>query len=323
MNRNTATFLVLCVIWGTTWIGIKAGIATVPPLMFAGTRFTVAGLLILSATRLRGAALPRVAKRSWPRLFVVTLFMIPLCYGPLFWGMLYVDTGTAAVLELSLTPVTLLGFALLLGDERYDGRRLFAILLGAAGLCVLFGPEAYASWTHADQQGRGLRLLAMTAVASAALIYAWGSVLARPLLEVYSSDFIAGFTTLFGGAFLILISLVVEPGATAALKGNWGWPAWVGWLFLVLFGSFIGYTLFIRLLHEIGASRAGAFAFVSPVIAVVLGIITYGEEVSLIDIIGMAIMLFAAFLALRERKQETSSASPPLIPRSARADGRI
>src|SRR5215217_8365578 len=54
MNRNTATFLVLCVIWGTTWIGIKAGIATVPPLMFAGTRFTVAGLLILSATRLRG-----------------------------------------------------------------------------------------------------------------------------------------------------------------------------------------------------------------------------------------------------------------------------
>ncbi|WJI52011.1 EamA family transporter [Mesorhizobium sp. C089B] len=91
----------------------------------------------------------------------------------------------------------------------------------------------------------------------------------------------------------------------------------------MLFGSFIGYTLFIRLLHEIGASRAGAFAFVSPVIAVVLGIITYGEEVSLIDIIGMAIMLFAAFLALRERKQETSSASPPLIPRSARADGRI
>ncbi|MER8652559.1 EamA family transporter [Mesorhizobium sp. M0586] len=117
MNRNTATFLVLCVIWGTTWIGIKAGIATVPPLMFAGTRFTVAGLLILSATRLRGAALPRVAKRSWPRLFVVTLFMIPLCYGPLFWGMLYVDTGTAAVLELSLTPVTLLGFALLLGGR--------------------------------------------------------------------------------------------------------------------------------------------------------------------------------------------------------------
>lgn len=182
--------------------------------------------------------------------------MIPLCYGPLFWGMLYtrgadfvqeldkecvaIDTGTAAVLELSLTPVTLLGFALLLGDERYDGRRLFAILLGAAGLCVLFGPEAYAGWTHADQQGRGLRLLAMTAVASAAVIYAWGSVLARPLLEVYSSDFIAGFTTLFGGAFLILISLIVEPGAAAALKGDWGWPAWVGWLFLVLFGSFIG-----------------------------------------------------------------------------------
>jgi drug/metabolite transporter (DMT)-like permease len=146
-------------------------------------------------------------------------------------------------------------------------------------------------------------------------------VLARPLFEGYSSDFVAGFTTLFGGAFLILISLVVEPGAAAALTGDWGWRAWAGWLFLVLFGSFIGYTLFMRLLHDIGASRAGAFAFVSPVIAVLLGIFTYGEEVSLIDIIGMAIMLSAAFLALRERKQGTSSTSPLLIPRSAGADG--
>ncbi|PZV36285.1 DMT family transporter [Mesorhizobium kowhaii] len=310
MKRNTAIFLVLCLIWGMTWIGIKAGIATVPPLMFAGTRFAVAGLLILGAARLRGAALPRVAKRNWPRLFFVTLFMIPLCYAPLFWGMRYVDSGTAAVLELSLTPVALLAFALLLGDERYDGQRLFAILLGVVGLGILFGPEAFAGWAHPDEKGRAIQLLAMAAVASAAVIYAWGSVLARPLLEVYSSDFIAGFTTLFGGAFLILVSLVVEPGAAAALTGDWGWQAWAGWLFLVLFGSFIGYTLFMRLLHDIGASRAGAFAFVSPVIAVLLGIFTYGEEVSLIDVTGMAVMLCAAFLALRERKQGERTSLP-------------
>jgi len=321
MNRNTATFLLLCLIWGMTWIGIKAGIATVPPLMFAGTRFAVAGLLILAAARLR-ATLPRVAKRNWPRLFLVTLFMIPLCYGPLFWGMRYVDSGTAAVLELSLTPVALLGFALLLGDERYDGRRLFAILLGVVGLCILLGPEAYAGWAQPDQHGSAIRLLAMTAVASAAVIYAWGSVLARPLLGLYSSDFIAGFTTLFGGAFLILVSLAVEPGAVAALAGDWGWQAWAGWLFLVVFGSFIGYTLFMRLLRDIGASRAGAFAFVSPVIAVLLGIFTYGEDVSLIDVTGMAIMLSAAFLALREGQQGTSSSSDPLISGSAHADSK-
>lgn len=299
MKRNTVMFLVLCLIWGMTWIGIKAGIAVVPPLMFAGTRFFVAGILILAAARLRGK-LPQVTKRDWPKLLLVTLMMIPLCYGPLFWGMLYIDSGTAAVLELSLTPVALLAFALLLGDEQYDRGRLFAILLGVAGLCLLFSAEIYDSWVASEGRGVTMGLLGALAVSSAAVIYAWGSVLARPLLVTYSSGFMAGSTTLLGGAMLVLVSLAVEPGSSASLAGNWGWQAWAGWLFLVVFGSFIGYTLFMRLLHDIGASRAGAFAFVSPVIAVLLGIVTYGEKVGLIDVVGMIVMLVAAFLALRE-----------------------
>ncbi len=321
MKRNTIIFLVLCLIWGMTWIGIKAGIAVVPPLMFAGTRFFVAGILILGAARLRGR-LPRVAAKDWPKLLLVTCLMIPLCYGPLFWGMLYVDSGTAAVLELSLTPVALLTFALLLRDEQYDGRMLFAIMLGVAGLCLLFAPEIYNNWIAAGGQGTSLKLLGAVAVSSAAVIYAWGSVLARPLLATYSSDFIAGSTTLLGGAMLILVSLVVEPDSAAALSGDWGWQAWAGWLFLVLFGSFIGYTLFMRLLRDIGASRAGAFAFVSPVIAVLLGIVTYGEQVGLIDVIGMGVMLVAAFLALRDPSRSRDPVAVPGKAGSARQEAR-
>ena len=305
MKSNTIIFIILCLIWGTTWIGIKAGIAVVPPLMFAGTRFAVAGILILGIACLRGK-LPRVARRDWPRLLLVTLLMIPLCYGPLFWGMLYIDSGTAAVLELSLTPVALLVFALLLGDERYDGGRLFAILLGVIGLCILFAPEVYSGWAAPNGHSTSLDVLGSVAVAAAAIIYAWGSVLARPLLAIYSSDFVAGSTTFLGGAALVLASLAFEPGSSAALAGNRGWPAWAGWAFLVLLGSVVGYTLFMRLLHDIGASRAGAFAFVSPVIAVLLGIVVYGEEVGFIEMIGMAVMLSAAFLALRDPKDSKS-----------------
>lgn len=86
VKSNTTIFIVLCLIWGMTWVGIKAGIAVVPPLMFAGTPFAIAGLLILGIACLRGK-LPRVTRRDWPRLLLVTLLMIPLCYGPLFWGM--------------------------------------------------------------------------------------------------------------------------------------------------------------------------------------------------------------------------------------------
>ena len=310
MKSTTIIFIILCLIWGMTWIGIKAGVAVVPPLMFAGTRFAVAGVLILSIAYVRGT-LPRIAPQDWPRLVLVTVLMIPLCYGPLFWGMLYVDSGTAAVLELSLTPVALLAFALLMGDERYDGRRLFAILLGVGGLGILFFPEVYSSWMVAERPGTPLSLLGATAVAAAAIIYAWGSVLARPLLAIYPSDFIAGSTTLLGGTMLVLASLSMEPGGVAALAGDWGWRAWAGWVFLVLLGSVVGYTLFMRLLRDIGASRAGAFAFVSPVIAVLLDIVTYGEEVGRTELIGMAVMLSAAFLALREPKD---SKPPHVLP---------
>ena len=310
MKPNTIIFIILCLIWGMTWIGIKAGIAVVPPLMFAGTRFAVAGALILAIAGLRGT-LPRVASHDWPRLVLVTFLMIPLCYGPLFWGMLYIDSGTAAVLELSLTPVALLAFALLLGDEQYDGGRLFAILLGVVGLCILFAPEVYSGWMGGNGQGTTLGFLGSLAVAAAAIIYAWGSVLARPLLAVYSSDFVAGSTTVLGGTTLVAASLAFEPGSVTALAGDWGWAAWAGWSFLVLFGSVIGYTLFMRLLRDIGASRAGAFAFVSPVIAVLLGIFTYGEEVGIIELIGMTVMLAAAFLALREPKGSKSPQARP------------
>ena len=307
MTANRGIFLVLCVIWGTTWIGIKAGVATVSPLIFAGTRFAVAGLVILGLARLRGK-LPSVSRVHWPRLAIVTLLLIPLSYGPLFWGMLYVDSGTAAVIELSLTPVALLGFAIALGEERFDKRRLTAILLGVGGLCLLFGPEAVTQARQSTDHGTMVRLSAMFAVASSAVVYAWGSVLARPLLTHYSSGFLAGATTFVGGLALVAGSLILEPEAVAtALMGQWGWQAWAGWGFLVLFGSIIGYSLYMRLLHDIGPSRAGSYAFVSPVIAVLLGIVTLGEAVEAVDVVGMTVMLVAAFLALQETENHRSS----------------
>jgi drug/metabolite transporter (DMT)-like permease len=232
------------------------------------------------------------------------MLMIPLCYGPLFWGMIHVDSGTAAVLELSLTPVALLGFALLLRDELFDVRRLAAIMLGVVGLGILFGPEVLASWMRADDGNTALRVAGMAAIAAAAIIYAAGSVLARPLLRRYPAGLLAGSTTLIGGAALVVASLVAEPGGAASLDGDWGWRAWAGWLFLVLFGSLVGYTLYMRLLRDIGASRAGAYAFVSPVVAVLLGILTYGENVSFIELAGMLVMLAAAYFALLERDEK-------------------
>ncbi|MBZ9678538.1 DMT family transporter [Mesorhizobium sp. ES1-1] len=296
--RNLISFLALCVIWGSTWIAIKAGISAVPPLLFAGTRFTAAGAILLLASSFI-APLPRVAAGELARLGIVSMLMIPLCYGPLFWGMLYVNSGTAAVLEMSLTPIALLGFALVLRQEPYSWHRLLGIFLGVAGLVILFGPDAFGASAQHATGDPALQLLGGMCVASAAITYAWGSVLAKPLLSKFPSNFIAGTTMLAGGLVLIASSLLLESGAGEALAGRWGAAAWSGWLFLVLFGSLIGYTLYMRLLREIGASRAGAYAFVSPIVALLLGVVIGNETVSAPAIAGMAVMLAGAYLATK------------------------
>jgi drug/metabolite transporter (DMT)-like permease len=105
-------------------------------------------------------------------------------------------------------------------------------------------------------------------------------------------------TTLVGGIVLLTAALAFEPGAASALSGDWGTVAWLGWFFLVIFGSLIGYTTFLRLLRDIGASRAGSYAFVSPVIAVVLGAAFFAERVTTADVVGIVIMLSGAYLAM-------------------------
>jgi drug/metabolite transporter (DMT)-like permease len=302
-NRNLLLFLALCAIWGTTWIGIKAGVEAVPPLLFAGTRFITAGAILL-VIAWRGEGPPRIAMADLPRLAATSVLMITLCYAALFWGMVHVDSGTGAVLEMSLTPVALMGFALAMGEETFDPRRLGALLLGIAGLLILFGPSAWQSWSASLGEAAVLRLLGAGAVASAAVTYGWGSVIARPLLRLYPPALIAGSTTLIGGVILLGLSLAFEPGSYAALAGRWGAAAWIGWLFLVLFGSLLGYTIYMRLLRDVGATRAGSYAFVSPVIAVLLGIVSFGEQVRLTDVIGMGIMLAAAALAMFEGRRK-------------------
>ncbi|MBB4218715.1 drug/metabolite transporter (DMT)-like permease [Rhizobium sp. BK212] len=294
-NKNHLRFLMLCIIWGSTWIGTKAGIQAVPPLVFAGTRFTAAGMLLLLYAWANGN-IAGLKVRDGIRFTAASMLMITLCYGPLFWGMQYINSGTAAVLEMSLTPIALLVFALLLGEETLDGRRIFAIALGVCGLVVLFWPaSAYVSLPEAFP---GASLWGGLAVASAAFTYGYGSVLARPLLRFYPALFVSGVTTSFGGFVLLMVALAFEPGAVSALSGDWGMIAWLGWFFLVIFGSLIGYTTFMRLLRDIGASRAGSYAFVSPVIAVALGAAVFAERITVMDVIGIIVMLSGACLAM-------------------------
>ena len=293
----------MCLIWGLTWLAMKAGIAAAPPLVFAGTRFVVAGGVLTAWCLARGVPLP-TTRDSLPRLAAVTLLMVAATYGLLFWGMLFVPSGLSAVLDLAVMPIALLLIGALLGEERLDRRRVAAIGVGTLGLLLLFGPKAIGA-----ASGRVDELAGAAAILASSVTYAWGSVLARPLLRRCRPEALAGLTMTLGGVVLVAVAVAFEPGATAALRGQWGLHAWLGWLFLVLFGSLLAYTVYLRLLRDWGPVRAGSYAFVSPVIAVLVGIVALHEQLSLLDVLGMVAMLAGAGLCASAPRNDAVPAS--------------
>jgi len=319
MTRSTTYFLfvVMCLVWGLTWIAIKTGIAAVPPLFFAGTRFVAAGILLLAWERLaerrrafsappRAGSLRAVRREDWRSMLVASLLVIAATYSLLFWGMQHVASGLSAVLNLALMPVGLFAIGLAYGEERFSLRRLVAIAIGIVGLAVLFRPES---------GGRDrFELWGMAAIIGGTLAYCWGSVLSRKLLRIYSPEFVSGTTCLVGGIVLIGLALVVEPIGRDTLAAFAAPAVIASWLFLVLFGSLAAFTIYMRLVRDWGATQAGLYAFVSPAIAVAVGVFISGERVRTTELIGMLIMLAATWFALSrpavERPEQALLAVP-------------
>ena len=285
-------FAFLCVVWGATWLAMKAGVTVVPPGLFSGTRWTMAAVLLLGWRWWKGLPI-RVPPRLYGRLALVALLMVALNASIQQYGLRQIGSGLAAVITSGATPVALLGFSIGMGQERFSWRQAGAILLGLAGIALLFGPKALAGRLN------GAELWGAAGVLTGCFSYCAGSVAARPLMRTLPVAQVAAITNLIGGLILLAGSLLFEPGVGAALDFKWGVAAWAGWLFLLLPGSLGATIIYFVLVRDWGASRAGTYAFVSPVIAVLLGVAVYGEAVGLLDALGMALMLGAAALVIR------------------------
>ncbi|HET6608314.1 MAG TPA: EamA family transporter, partial [Rhodopila sp.] len=176
--------------------------------------------------------------------------------------------------------------------ERWSLGRALALGFGFAGIAVLFGPQAV---MPSDPRG----LLAAAAIVFSAVVYSLGSVVARPLTKTTNATFLSGITMLPGGLILTIGAWAFEPGARAAAWFHWSAVAWGGWIFLVVFGSLVAFTTYLRLIAAWGPASAGSYAYVSPVIAVLLGVLLLHEHLGMRDGFGMALLLVAAFCSLR------------------------
>lgn len=293
MTANHLLFLLMSAIWGVTWMATKAGLTAVPPLFFGAVRYIIVAAVMLATVR--GVRQVYGSGRAL-RVVVTALLVIVATYGLLYWGMLFVASGVAGVVNMSMNPVFLFGLAILLGQEKPTWRHALALALGIAGLMTLFSDKA-------SMAGNPRELWGAAAVVAASLAYCLGSVLSRPLLDEVKPAQLSAAQGVVGAVGLTGLSLLLEPVSLETLRALLRPEPLAGLLFVVVGGTFVAYTIFLYLVRDWGAPRAGLYSFVSPVVALFLGAWAFAEPLTWREIAGSAIMLIAAAVAVAPRSQ--------------------
>jgi drug/metabolite transporter (DMT)-like permease len=295
LSLNIFLFIAMCLAWGLTFLPVKIAVAHVPPIFLAAARFSIAGLLLLAWA---GRDAFKVPAQAWLRLVGTALLVNSCNYALLFWGMAHAPSGLAAIINMATIPIYTVLASRVIEGQPISGRRIAAVALGAIGLGFLFATRAMGGLSAA--KGDGLELWGLAAIALGTFCHCVGAVLSRKIAGTMPTVTLAGWQTMVGAFGLILLSLALEPVSVAHLQALVEWPTAPALAFVVIVGSLIGFTIFLRLLRDWGAFYAGLFAFVSPVIAVGAGVVALGEPFGWPEAVGALLMFGAAAIALRK-----------------------
>lgn len=285
---NAGAFALMTLIWGATWAAVKVGVDAVPPVFFAFLRYGCVAAILATAVR---GVVQRPPSRLLGRVLFTSLLINTGTYGFLFWGMQYVASGISGLVNLSLIPVGLFGLSILLGHQRARWLDAGALALGMAGLALLFSGKASFSGEANELWGAG-------AIVAGTFCYCLGSVLSRPLLDHYTPMQLAGVQAIIGAGGLLAMSLLIEPISMDTLYAMLAPAPLAGLAFLVLLGTIVAYTIYLRLVRDWGAPKAGLYAFISPIVALVIGWLLFDEVIGWREMGGAAILMLAAALAM-------------------------
>ncbi|MDQ4122002.1 MAG: EamA family transporter [Acidobacteriota bacterium] len=291
--KTVFAWLICSLIWGTTWVFIKIGLADLPPLSFAALRFVVASFVIVLMLAALGISFPKT-KRDWFLILPTGLLTFGLNYALVFWGETQISSGLAAVLQSTIPVFGLIFAKFYLPDEQITTRKVLAILLGLAGVATIFYEQLQISGFWA--------LMGCLALVVSATSAAFANVLIKTFaVNIHPLSLTAG-QMVIGLVPLCLAGLITEGNP---LNFNWTWRAVVCVFYLAIVGSIIAFWLYYWVLNRIEATKAMMIAFVSPIIAVIVGWIALSEQLPAQTALGGALVLASVALVLfRFKKKE-------------------
>ena len=269
-------------VWGTTYLAIRIALETIPPFVMAGVRYVTAGAILVAILAAQGRRLP--GPRAWPSLALLGVLMLGFGNGGVVWAEQTVTSGLTAVL-VATSPFWMVGLdALLPGGVRLNARRTTGLVVGFLGIVVLVAPEI--------QLEGGRQFLGGVVAAQLACVgWAIGSIYARRrghgAAKEESVLMTAAFEMLFGGVALFLAAVVHGEFARVVFTTRTAGAL----AYLIVFGAVIGFTAYAYALKHLPVATVSLYAYVNPVIAVVLGTLALGEPFNVRMMIAAAVVL--------------------------------
>jgi len=287
----------VCVVWGTTYLAIRIALESIPPALVGGLRFSVAGAVLALVLWLRGTPLPD--RRSWPALLLLGTLMIAVGNGFVVWAEQWVPSGIAAVVIASSPFWMATTEAIIPGGERFSRRTLIGMSIGFTGIVLLVWPELTAGGEFGRQFAFGMIALQLAEIG-------WSLGTSYSKRQTRTGDAIAAsaLQMFFGG----MVMLVVATG-----RGEWAMLSFTprslaAELYLIVFGSFAGYSAYIYALKYLPVSTVSLYAYVNPIIAVLLGTLLLAEPFGGRIVIASALVLVGiAVVRTKGREVEPGS----------------
>jgi drug/metabolite transporter (DMT)-like permease len=283
--KTLLAFAIIYFVWGSTFLAIRIGVSEVPPLLFAAMRFLVAGLVLYGWMMARGERSP--SRRQWMSVVLLALLIFVVDYGLLFWAEQRVPSGIAAVMMATIPVFIALSEILFLRTQRLTVRLALALLIGIGGVAVLMsrslGYSLKLGGAPIDRSGAAALIVG-------SMSWSIASVLTRKLPLPDSKVMSSGAQMLAGGVLLTVTA------ASLAL------------LYLIVAGSIIGFTAYVWLIHHESPTKVGTYAYVNPVVAVLLGYFLGGEALGLRTILGTLFVLVSVVVITTTRVKQPVAA---------------
>jgi drug/metabolite transporter (DMT)-like permease len=279
--KTVLAFAIIYLVWGSTFLAIRIGVLEVPPFLFAAMRFLIAGAALYGWMMIRGERSP--TRGQWISAVLLAFLIFVLDYGLLFWAERRVPSGLAAVILATIPVFMALSEILILRTQRLTVRLFMALTIGLGGVAVLMSRSLNLGGAPIDSAGGAALIVA-------ALSWSVASALTRRLPLPPSKVLSSGIQMLIGGVLLALTSM---------LLGEWGdfhpqvvsGAAWIALLYLAIPGSIIAFTAYVWLIHRESPTKVGTYAYVNPVVAVLLGYFFANEPLDRRTVLGTLLVL--------------------------------